>query len=269
MGTHFARPASWVLALLAAATAHASGRALTPDDFYRIQEVHEPQVSPDGAQVAYLVSHNDRDRDDYETTLWLVPWQGGDAVQLTRGAGDILAPRFSPDGRYISYVAVAPDAEQGRLMLLDRRGGEPRQLATVSSEGNSYAWSPDGARLVVSIPDDATVQTRVPLPIVIDGRHFKEDTVGYLTAASLHHLALLDVASGQLSELAHDVHHNDELPQWSPRTGNTCNGRRTAAGSGSCRDCRRASMPTCRTGWRWSGSPTAPCAISAEPWTGR
>ena len=69
------RSAVFTVALVAAATVHAAGRPLTPDDFYRIQEVHEPQVSPDGLQVAYLVSHNDRDADELQDHS-LVGWLG-------------------------------------------------------------------------------------------------------------------------------------------------------------------------------------------------
>lgn len=220
------RSAVVAVALVAAAAVHAAGRLLTPDDFYRIQEVHEPQVSPDGLQVAYLVSHNDRDADERRTTLWMVGWDSGDAIQLTRDTRDVSAPRFSPDGRYLSFLSTPAGSEQGQLMLLDRRGGEPHQLTHVAGEISSYAWSPDGQRLVVAMHKDAdaagegekgeNVKSKARPPIVIDGRHFKEDTEGYLTAASLHHLYLVDATNGKLSELTHETGHNDELPQWSP-----------------------------------------------------
>ena len=56
-----------VIALLTSVAVYASGRSLTPDDYYRIQDVHGPQVSPDGLQIAYLVSHYDRDADKRRT----------------------------------------------------------------------------------------------------------------------------------------------------------------------------------------------------------
>ena len=97
-------------------------------------------------------------------------------------------------------------------MLLDRRGGEPRQLTHVTGEIDSYAWSPDSQRIVVAMQEDTDpagaekkdddAKSKTPPPIVIDGRHFKEDTEGYLTAASLHHLYLVDATSGKL-EHAH------------------------------------------------------------------
>jgi Tol biopolymer transport system component len=108
----FARTSSLFVALLAAAGVHASGRPLTPDDFYRIQDVHEPQVSPDGLRVAYLVSHNDRDADEVQTTLWMVGWDGGGPVQLTHEGRDETSPASKcdrVDESLLEYCSIYPD----------------------------------------------------------------------------------------------------------------------------------------------------------------
>ena len=212
--------------LVAGAALAAGGRPLAADDFFRIREVHEPQVAPDGGQVAYLVSRNDRDADEYRTNLWLVGWDGGEPLQLTADGRDVSAPRFSPDGRYLSFLSAASaDGFADRLMVLDRRGGEPRTLLHVTGAIAGYAWSPDGRRLVVAmrgdlipadLPDRAADDARAPAPIVIDGRHFKEDTEGYLTAASVYHLGLVEVDGGRVTELTPGRGHSDDLPRWSP-----------------------------------------------------
>ena len=221
-----ARATSLVVALVMVSAVQASGRPLTSDDFYRIQDVHDPQLSPDGLQIAYLVSHYDRDADKRRTALWMVGWDGGDPIQLTRDARGVSAPKFSPDGRYLSFLSTPEGSDEAQVMLMDRRGGEARQLTHVTGEIGSYAWAPDSQRLVVAMHEDtdspAAAETgpagksKAPPPIVIDGRHFKEDTEGYLTAASLHHLYLIDAKSGKQSTLTSDAAHNDESAQWSP-----------------------------------------------------
>jgi dipeptidyl aminopeptidase/acylaminoacyl peptidase len=221
-----ARAASFAVALMVAAAANAAGRALTTDDFYRIQDVHDPQMSPDGLQVAYLVSRYDRETDKRRTSLWMVGWNSGDPLQLTHDARGVSTPKFSPDGRFLSFLSTPEGAEQAQLMLMDRRGGEARQLTHVTGDIDSYAWSPDGQRIVVSMQEDTDAavagkkgeeaKSKAPPPIVIDGRHFKEDTEGYLTAASLNHLYLVDATSGKQATLTSDAGHNDESPQWSP-----------------------------------------------------
>ena len=83
-------------------SAAAKGRAIEPEDFYRIAEVRSPEVSPDGAWVVYVVGTNDRASDEPRSALWMVSWDGRQRLQLTSGLKDADAPRFSPDGAAIA-----------------------------------------------------------------------------------------------------------------------------------------------------------------------
>src|SRR5690242_21125437 len=75
-------------------------RPLTPDDFYNLQDVSDPQVSPDGKWVAYVVRSNDREADESRSAIWMVSWDGSQQVQLTNPGHDVNSPRWSRDGRY-------------------------------------------------------------------------------------------------------------------------------------------------------------------------
>jgi dipeptidyl aminopeptidase/acylaminoacyl peptidase len=221
-----------------------SRRALTPDDFYNMQIVTEPQVSPDGKWVAYVVSTNDRGADETRSEIWMVSWDGAQQIPLTNPAHDISSPRWSLDGRYLSYMATPTGAEKSQIMLLDRRGGEARALTAITDDIESYEWSPDSKRLVVvmeqgtpkasggadntskptsNVPDtkDATASdpskkaTETPKPIVIDSIHFKEDKDGYLAAGHNRHLYLLDVENRKIEPLTTGPAFNEDLPAWS------------------------------------------------------
>jgi dipeptidyl aminopeptidase/acylaminoacyl peptidase len=215
-----------VVGLLAAVAAQASGRPLTPQDFYRIQEVSDLQLSPDGMAAAYLVSHNDKEADEVQSALWMVGWDGKDPIQLTRDGRDVSEPRFSPDGRYLSFLSTPEGSEQSQLMLLNRRGGEPKQLTKLTADIGSYVWSPDSRRIVITThnataPEAAAekgegAKKKVPPPIVVEGRHFKQDIEGYVTSKSFRHLSLVDATTGAVSELTNDAGYNDEHPRWSP-----------------------------------------------------
>src|ERR1700761_1162589 len=199
----------------------AERRVLSPDDFYNIQIVSDAQVAPDGKWVAYLVSQNDRTADEGRGSIWMVSWDGQERVQLTNPAHEIGPPRWSPDGRYLAYTSVPPGGDKSQIMLLDRRGGEPKALTTVTDDIQSFEWSPDGKRLVVVIDQgppkvkDAK-QPEPQTPIVIDGVYFKEDKVGYLDGVHKRHLFLLDVASKKLDPLTSDPAFNEDLAVWSP-----------------------------------------------------
>ena len=203
-----------------------AARRLVPDDFYRLQDVSDPRVAPDGRWVAYVVTMNDRDSDEQRSTLWMVSWDGREHVQLTGPASSARAPRWSPDGRYLAFVATPAGADKEQLMLLDRRGGEPRPLTSIIDDLGAFDWSPDGERLVLAMtpgseeaadaPERGAAQPKPPKPIVIDALHFKEDKHGYLGAGRSQHLYMLEVDSRKLEPLTQDPAFNDGEPAWSP-----------------------------------------------------
>ncbi len=210
------------LATTAAAQGMAERRAVTPDDFYLLQSVAAPEVSPDGQWVAYTVASADRDADESRRQIAMVSFDGTQQVALTNPARGTRAPHFSPDGRYLAFIAKPAGADDPQLMLMDRRGGEPRALTSTHDGIEDYAWSPDGKRLVLVLTRadaaDAAVpaKDRKPRPIVIDASHFKEDGDGYLGTGHPRHLYLLDVATRALTPLTVDDAFNDEHPAWSP-----------------------------------------------------
>lgn len=208
-----------LFAIFAIQSAHASDtpaqRTLVPDDYYRFLDVTEPQVSPDGGAVAYLVTAHEREADAERGTVWLVNWDGSDARPVTQGES-ASHPRFSPDGRYVAFISTRPHDGTAQIWVLDRHGGEARQLTHVKGDIASYSWSPDGRRLLLvmsKVADDAAAKN--PQPIVIDRYHFKRDEDGYLTASSLKHLYLVDAATGDAASLTKGD-YDDTEPAWSP-----------------------------------------------------
>jgi len=201
------------LATFLSGLVHAEQRVLAPGDYLKFADVTAPQISPDGAMVAYVVTTSDRDSDEPKDAIWLTNWEGTEHRQLTRGES-ASQPKFSPDGRYLSFLSTRPPDARSQVWLLDMRGGEPRQVTHASGEISNYAWSPDGKRIVLAMSEGE--ETGGKKPIVIDTFHFKQDVDGYVTARSRKHLYLLDVGSGALTALTTAAEYNDDTPAWSP-----------------------------------------------------
>ena len=189
-----------------------AGRPLSAEDWFRFQAVSDLHIAPDGAAVAYLVTSYDKESDESRSALWLDNWAGDASVQLTRGES-VSEPRFSPDGRYLSFLSARPAEGKAQLWVLDRRGGEPRQLTHVTGELSGYEWSPDSEHVVLVM---RAGEEKAPKPIVIDSFQFKADRDGYLSAASHSHLYLLEVRSGACEPLTADSGRKESLPAWSP-----------------------------------------------------
>ncbi len=128
-------------------------RAITLDDLNRIIRVGAPVVSPDGAWVAYTASQVDTKEDKNVSQLWMVSWDGSVHLQLTYGKDGASAPKFSHDGKYISFMSSRPGAAKGtQIWLMDRRGGEPQQLTAITDqEIEGYIWSPDSQKLLLAL----------------------------------------------------------------------------------------------------------------------
>jgi dipeptidyl aminopeptidase/acylaminoacyl peptidase len=231
-GTSPARAAFTAVALLVTALSgaprsHAAEppHPFGPGDLAALREVRDPRLSPDGAWVAYVVRTSDTKEDRVTGDLWMTSWDGARTVQLTHTPKDSeSSPRWSPDNRYLAFLAArGGDDAKTQVWLLDRSGGEARPLTKLPGGVGDLAWSPDGRRLalIASDPDpdepaeDAKDKAeKTKKPIVIDRYWFKQDRTGYLRHLR-DHLYLFDLAS-EKAELLTPGDYDEESPAWSP-----------------------------------------------------
>ena len=211
------------IVLLLVATAAVTAAAQTPGkrvivvgDMYRLKNVGDPQLSPRGNWVAYTVSSTDSAKDKSDTDIWMTSWDGTQTIQVTSSPDGEAAPRFSPDGRYLSFLSSRQGGKGSQLWLLDRRGGEARRITEFESGIRSYEWSPDARRIVLVMSDAPASKdsTKKPKPIVLDRYHFKSDAGGYLDTTHTH-LYLFDLATSH-SELLTPGRFDESNPAWSP-----------------------------------------------------
>lgn len=215
-------PVAALLLLLLPAALHAQGRRpIQASDIYRFKSVGAPTLSPDGAWIAYSVATIDSAKDSRSSDLWMVTWDGTRTVRLTSTAGGESDPQWSPDGRYLSFIATREGAKAGQVWLLDRSGGEAQKLTDIAGGVSEHHWSPDSKRLVVLAHDAEPADSAAgdsskakPKPIVIDRYTFKRDVDGYLDRRR-DHLWLVDVAGKAATQLT-SGDFDDSAPEWSP-----------------------------------------------------
>jgi dipeptidyl aminopeptidase/acylaminoacyl peptidase len=202
----------------------AKKRPISLDDLNRIVRVGAPVVSPDGAWVAYTASTVNSKEDKNVSQLWMVSWDGAVHLQLTSAKEGASDPKFSPDGKYVSFLSSRPGAAKGtQIWVMDRRGGEPQQFTAITDkEIENYLWSPDSQKLLLTMhpkfePDEEEGKPPAPpKPIVIDRYHFKQDIEGYIRDDAWDSLYLYDINSKKAEKLTSDKNVSEEEPLWSP-----------------------------------------------------
>ncbi len=134
---------SVLLAVLAADAA--DRRPMTFADLAAFHRVSDPQPSPDGRWVAFVVTDADVGENRTDSDLWLVPAAGGEPRRLTFSPKHDRHPRWSPDGQWIAF-----DSNRGgdfQVWLLPVDGGEARQLTSLSTGAGGAVFSPDGSQV--------------------------------------------------------------------------------------------------------------------------
>ncbi|MDI3338932.1 MAG: hypothetical protein QJR03_00195 [Sphaerobacter sp.] len=121
-------------------------RPIRADDLFRIAMVSDPQVSPDGRQVAFVITRMDREANCYRSGIWTVPVAGGQPRPLTAGTARDSTPRWSPDGRWIAFLSTR-DGDTPQLWCIPADGGEARQLTRLPEGVEQPVWSPRGDAL--------------------------------------------------------------------------------------------------------------------------
>ena len=217
----------FVLACACALVAQTARHPMRLDDLTRFRNVNDPQISPDGKFVAYVVGTVDAKEDKSNSHIWMVGIDGSNDRQITFSSESENSPRWSPDGKYLSFASSRPGKARGnQVWLLDRAGGEAFQLTELKGRLQGYEWSPDAKRLalIVGDPDPEAeagpspqpgATPRVPKPIVIDRYHYKQDGAGYLLSGRHSYIYLFDIATKKLERLTKSK-WDEGSPAWSP-----------------------------------------------------
>src|SRR5690349_19782504 len=97
--------AGLTICLVAAAPAQTQ-RGVTPEDYFAFEFISDPNISPDGKLVAYVVTKIDRAPNRRNSSIWMVATDGSRAPwQFTTAPQSSSAPRWAPDGQSLAFLS--------------------------------------------------------------------------------------------------------------------------------------------------------------------
>ena len=186
------------------ALAQGAPAPLTAETMWQLKRTGPPAISPDGKFAVYGVTRFDAENDKGDADLYRVATAGGNPERLTSMKGNESEPAWSPDGRYIAFVAKRGEDKQSQLYVIAANGGEAVRVGDVPTGVSAPRWFPDSKRIafISEVWPDITdwTQTRDKLkareeskmsaiawdrPPVTHWDHFVEDRVPHLFSVSL------------------------------------------------------------------------------------
>jgi dipeptidyl aminopeptidase/acylaminoacyl peptidase len=213
-------------------------RGITPEDYFSFEFISDPQISPDGKLVAYVVTKVDRTQNRRNASIWMTatdrsraPWQFTTAPQSSN------SPRWSPDGKSLAFLSSRPESSpapapaagtapiataeppRAQIYLLSMNGGEAKRLTNLKNGVSVFRWSPDGTRLIV-VSRTGPSDSRADNKDRSDVRHYKNSSYKFNDTGWFDdrrtHLWTIDAKSGEAKQITDGNDWNDSDPQWSP-----------------------------------------------------
>lgn len=205
----------FVLVLFVAASAQAQSRKLSLDLYLDMEEVSEPQISPDGKQIVFTRRWVDKLNDKWESALWIMNADGSKQRFLVKGS----SARWSPDGTRIAYLAEGePKGTQIFVRWMDAEGATT-QITRVEKSPANLVWSPDGQAVAFAmlVPKKETWNIKMPArpegakwtkdPRLVERFVYRADRTGFLDEG-FRHIFLVPAAGGTPRQLtAGDYNH--------------------------------------------------------------
>ncbi len=127
------------------AQAASSKPVFSPMDVFGLEWASDPEISPDGTQVAYVRQSFDIKTDSRRRTIWLVDRDGANHRPLAGGTGGESSPRWSPDGKRLAFIATDADGAQIHVHWFAQ--GVTASVTNLVEAPARLAWSPDGRQL--------------------------------------------------------------------------------------------------------------------------
>jgi dipeptidyl aminopeptidase/acylaminoacyl peptidase len=200
-------------------------------DIFKLSQVENPVLSPDGKRVIFMRRYADIATDRRLGELWLMDVASGDRRLLIGGQAGAGGVQWSPDGTRIAYVA--PVAGKPQIHVMSIAEGIGRPLTAMKTAPSTMAWSPDGKSIAFVAQVDAKPvtfegmpakpdgATWAPEPRVVDSFRYRLNEGGYLTPG-FRHLFVVDATPGAAAEPRQitkgDFHHvdPDTTLAWTP-----------------------------------------------------
>ncbi|MBN2244413.1 MAG: PD40 domain-containing protein, partial [Candidatus Aminicenantes bacterium] len=178
-----------------------------PEDLLKQKNLSEPQISPSGAWIAFVVSgfmENQKSNSD----IWLISRDGESLKQVTKNPGRDSSPRWSPDSSILAFISRTDQDQHSQIYFYSFETGQLERKTEEKGNISDFKWSPDKKSIAFTKIDTLTPEEKA--------KHEKGDDAFIVDEYNRHtRLWILDLETGSTRQLTHQdqtvFHFN-----WSP-----------------------------------------------------
>lgn len=151
------------------------------NDLQKIVSLRDPQISPNGKEIAVIVSTPDWKTDKAKQEIDLVDVTTGARRALTSNREGVASPQWSPDGTRLAFVAKDPETQKPQIFVLPMNGGDALRVTDNKQGVDTYSWSPDGKQIAFIAQDpplnEKAIKEHDKVFQVTDGNFLLKDAV--------------------------------------------------------------------------------------------
>lgn len=198
----------------------------TGADLFGLSVASDPQISPDGAKIAYVRRTNDIMTDRAVPSIWLIDVGSGAETPLVTGAGTHVSPRWSPSGDRLAYISTqSGGGPELHVRWMD--SGVSANITALAEGPGGIEWSPDGSQIAYTarVPGKGLTLGSPPAkpegaqwgkPLqVIDRVVYRRDGGSYVKPGTTQ-LFVVSASGGAPRQLTFGEYSNGGAVEWSP-----------------------------------------------------
>ena len=194
-----------------------------PLDVFQLENISDPQISPDGNHIIYARNFRDIMTDRTLSNLWITGFDGSNHHPLTTGNQRDANPRWSPDGKQLLYTSNKDGSNQVYLRWLG--SGAEAKLTNLTQSPGAPVWSPDGKWMAFTmfVPEDGKTFAKIPAKPkgakwaeaakYIDKMQYRRDGGGYVKEG-YRQIFVLSIDGGTPRQITTGA-FNAGTPEWS------------------------------------------------------
>ena len=194
-------------------------------DVFNLQHARDPQISPTSSKIIYVRTKMDIMKDGKTSSIWIVDIDGRNHQKLTSNINNESSPRWSPDGKRITFVSSSDDGNGSEIYIYWVDSKQYSVISQLNKSPSNLKWSPSGEYIgfsmfmtdnvlsLVTPPKKPKDANWAPPARITDRLKHESDGSGYIDKG-FNHLFYISADGGSPVQVTSELYNHKDF-NWS------------------------------------------------------